>query len=526
MKKVLSVVTVALLFLLVSCTSTPQSNARAYITSITERSIEASFRVEVKDPDKELDTRDFKVRIQKQGEDYKEQLVSLDQGQVKTVSFEGLSNETKYHITVLGTKNNKDIELYFKENAITTKKQGDYKNDPIPVTTKEEFTKMDYQKHYVLKNDIDFQDSSITPLFNSGSPFRGSFDGGNFTLKNIKLTNENDVYKSYLSIFGYVSNATIENLKVDNIHIDNVEKPYIGIHYVSILVSKVANNDFVMNNVEISNSSIKVVHNLNQSTTNRNLYVGLAGASVQGTFSNITINNSKIDVTQNGVNGTATGEQQATTGTYIGGALGLVEQDKGKGIEKITVTDTEINLNVDQDKQALSKGLVYVGGIFGSYRSDRNTQELVTNASITINHNKHEETPDEKLDTLYVGGIAGSMIKSRLNNVVYSGNIILSVSDTLNRVYASLISGTATTSSTKLLASGTILLTTTNGTQNASTFEIYPYTWVNKLLEVKVLSTAQITIDSNVIDLSNYEVITNVNDLIDSQFVISNYKAN
>ena len=111
----------------------------------------------------------------------------------------------------------------------------------------------------------------------------------------------------------------------------------------------------------------------------------------------------------------------STAGTYIGGIAGLIEQDKGVSTSKLAVIDTEINVNVNQDKKSLGSGLLYVGGIFGANRSDKNLSELVSNAVITIDYKKHADTEAEKLDKIYVGGIMGSLLKAQISNVYYYG---------------------------------------------------------------------------------------------------------
>ncbi|MFA7417212.1 MAG: hypothetical protein WCZ19_01590 [Acholeplasma sp.] len=521
MKKFLSIVALALLLVLVGCTSNVRSNARAYVTSITAKSTEVSFKVELRDPDSELDSRTVTVRLKTAGNADVDLPLELSISQPsRTITFEDLKMDASYDVYVFGMKDDKQLQLYFNSNVFNTLKAGDEQSNPIVVTTTEEFLAMDSKKHYALGNDLDFDNESITPLFTSGTPFSGSFDGKDFTIKNINITAADDVYKSYLSVFGYASRSTIQNLKLDNVHIDNAEKPYIGIHYVGLVVSKVSNNAFILENIEITNSSITIEHNINQSVTNRNLYVGLVGGSVQGTLRNITVEGSTLNVSQNAVNGIYAGAQAATAGTYVGGAFGLVEQDKGTGIEKLAVIDSNVNFEVTQDKAGLGTGLSYVGGIFGAYRSDRNTSEVYTNAIISVTHNKHANTASDKLDTLYVGGIVGSIIKSRLNNAFFNGRIEIEASDPLNRVHTSLIAGGATTSSNMLLAGGLITVTTTSGSQVAVLSEVYPYNWANKTTEVKVLASASVEYDDAMIDLSNFDVVENVSDHITSTFIL------
>lgn len=521
MKKVLSIVAIAFSLILAACTPPARSNARAYVTSIAARSNQVTFRVEVRDPDSELDNRNVTVRVSTPGEADIDLPLELSISRPnRSITFEGLKSGSAYDVYVFGQKGGQQVQLYFTTRVFTTLSVGDEESNPIIITTTEAFLNMDSRKHYALGNDLDFEDASFAPLFTSGTPFNGSFDGRDFTIRNINIADEAHIYRSYLSIFGYASRSTIKNLKLDNVHVDNTARPFIGIHYVALIVSKISNNAFVLENIEVSNSSVTVSHNINQSVTNRNLYVGLVGSSMQGTLRNITIKDSEVNVTQNAVNGVYAGAQAATAGTYIGGAFGLIEQDRGIGIEKLAVIDTEVNYTVVQDKASLGTGIAFVGGIFGAYRSDRNTAELYSNATVTVLHTRHEETASDKLDTIFVGGIVGSMIKSRLSNVFYNGQIVMNATHALNRVHTSLIAGQATTSASNLLAGGSIVVSTTDGTQVAQNSEVYPYNWSNKFMNVLVLGNPSITIDGTLIDLSQFSVAPTVESQITSEFIL------
>src|SRR5690606_30695400 len=260
------------------------------------------------------------------------------------------------------------FQLYRTNTAFETLAQGDTQEDPLFISTPEKFQALgdkdsgNHKRHFKLTADLDFEGAEFTPLFTSGTPFTGSVDGDGHTIKNLKITVKANVNRSYLSIFGYASRATIKNINFENILIDNNEQPYTGIHYVGVVVSKVSNNDFVMENITIDNASITIRHNINQSALNRNLYAGLVGGSLQGKLANITVTNSELNITQNAVNGTYKGNDAATAGTYVGGIAGLIEQDKGISINKLAVIDSTIDVYVNQDKKALGGGLVFVGG--------------------------------------------------------------------------------------------------------------------------------------------------------------------
>lgn len=66
-----------------------------------------------------------------------------------------------------------------------------------------------------LDRDIDLKDFEWTPIGKNSNPFKGSFDGNNKTIKNLKISN--DKYTSFVEsdgLFGMTYNATIEKLTV------------------------------------------------------------------------------------------------------------------------------------------------------------------------------------------------------------------------------------------------------------------------------------------------------------------------
>src|SRR5690554_259117 len=199
MKKVLSIVVLACLFVLVGCTTNTKSNARAYVTSIAAKSTSVSFKVEVRDPDSELDSNDFVVRLSATGTSDVEQALALTtQNRTKTMTFEDLVEDTEYAVYVIGKINSKDVELYASQKVFKTLKQGDEAENPIMIETTEQFLNMDAKKHYALANDLDFENASFGPLFKAGTPFNGSFDGREFTIKNINVTERSEEHTSEL----------------------------------------------------------------------------------------------------------------------------------------------------------------------------------------------------------------------------------------------------------------------------------------------------------------------------------------
>ena len=64
-------------------------------------------------------------------------------------------------------------------------------------------------KTVTLTGDIDLTDAVWMPIGNNSNPFKGTFDGGEKTVKNL-----NPKGNTYCGLFGYVSGGTVENLSI------------------------------------------------------------------------------------------------------------------------------------------------------------------------------------------------------------------------------------------------------------------------------------------------------------------------
>ncbi len=584
MKKLLSLMILAVVTLLSACNPTEElkfNNARVTVTSYSTTTNSVTFKATLADPEDELDELVLKVVVSSET-DNDEQLVPVSKNQIKTITFENLERETTYLVEIFAEKDGNELRLYTNEaSKVTTLAQGDTSADPLEVSTVAEFKAMNNKKYYVQTANLDFEGESMNPLFTSGTPFTGGYDGAGFTISNININDSTHVNRSYLSIFGYVSKSYIKNVTFDNVHIDNTARPYSGIQYVGLVVSKVSNNEFLMENVSITNSSITFQHNVasfdsgsvipveeptspvsgsrwfdestdllythdgtnwNEGvaipttkpqipaagdqwfdkdtdrlhkatrTINRNLYLGLVGGSLQGSLNNITVDGSSIDLTQRGINGAYSGSDVATSGSYVGGLFGLIEQDKGFNIKQLSVTDTTINVNIGQDIKGLGEGSLYVGGLIGAYRSDLALNEVISRAHINVNYVKHAETESTKQDTVYVAGLVGVLTKANINDAIYSGDINVQLSNPIKKVYLGQITAYATKSGQRLVVGGTLVMATTTDVQVG--YLAAPYNYVSLTgawlpsVHVRYLNATSLTTEGVVFDLAGYSEIT------------------
>lgn len=90
--------------------------------------------------------------------------------------------------------------------------------------------------------------SSIADVAYSGYRFKGSFDGQNFKIYNLKITTflDGDVAEG-VGLFGHISGATIENVKINTANV-------IGNHFVGALVGHATGS--TINNCSVENVSV------------------------------------------------------------------------------------------------------------------------------------------------------------------------------------------------------------------------------------------------------------------------------
>ena len=134
---------------------------------------------------------------------------------------------------------------------------------------------------YKLVNDIDLSAfANWTPIGTEtqGHFFGGHFDGDNHSISNLKITGG-----SYIGLFGYVTNATIENIKLVNANVSGVER-------VGALIGQIVANATVKN-CSVDSNSVVVGSSSNTA--------GLIGTAINGDNIQLIslINNAKVENT-------------------------------------------------------------------------------------------------------------------------------------------------------------------------------------------------------------------------------------
>lgn len=111
-------------------------------------------------------------------------------------------------------------------------------------------------KTVILANDIDLENRVWTPIGQTGitkAQFKGTFDGQNYTIKNLTIDSSAQTGKHYSSgLFGWAeSGATIQNVKIDEANVK-------GNHNVAVIVGYMYSGKII--NCHVSNATVVCNH--------------------------------------------------------------------------------------------------------------------------------------------------------------------------------------------------------------------------------------------------------------------------
>lgn len=194
--------------------------------------------------------------------------------------------------------------------------------DPYVISNAEQFkliatTKDGMNKHYILINDIDFEDVSFAPIGNEDKPFNGSLDGNGYSIKNLNVSAD-----EYVGLFGYVGlYGEIENLNVEKstftVNSKNVEQVYAG--------AIAAVNEGIIWNCYVVNSSIIVTETSDLLNKHLSAYAGgIVGFSV-GDINYCKLDASKIVASLVRDYGNE-GDGKNSTDVYAGGIAAAIAE--------------------------------------------------------------------------------------------------------------------------------------------------------------------------------------------------------
>ena len=246
-----------------------------------------------------------------------------------------------------------------------------------------------------LSNDIDLsqatpgtlsvrgeQVSNWTPIGTSAQPFKGTFDGRGYTIKNLVIDGGSN---SNIGLFGFTTDGEIKNLTIENAKVSG--RLNVGVVAGTPYTSKYTNIT-VKGHVEVNGMA----------------YVGaVGGKNAYANWTNITVNVDETSyVHANSVeNGTA-------YRTYVGGVVGF----NGEGGHKFSNITSNINV----------KGSTCdVGGLFGIAHYNNKFENCVCTGNVLL-YATDEESAGE------CGGIAGVWHNENgttvtLTNCSYTGTV-------------------------------------------------------------------------------------------------------
>lgn len=215
MKKVVSFLLLALCFTLVVVTTlglifnlTPNNVAVVRTTSGVIR-LELTAPVTLDDNTKEKLA--IKIKITSTGETG--ELGNSVRVTPKDVMFNYLVNDNEYYFKAIGNSLNTINEHVYRATASssTIKTPKDWNTFVENVSLNTVYSTV------CLESDLDFNGAFINTVgyggTTPGTPFKGTFDGKNHTIKN--FTMGKGIYSGTVGLFGQTENATIKNLNVE-----------------------------------------------------------------------------------------------------------------------------------------------------------------------------------------------------------------------------------------------------------------------------------------------------------------------
>ena len=251
----------------------------------------------------------------------------------------------------------------------------------------------DYKDKYVkLGADIDMSTSTLafTPVGTSEeTPFRGSFDGANYTVKNLKIAVGAE---NYQGLFGYADSvSSISNLKMLDANIST------GGNYTGTVAGWCSGT---MTNITVEGSVIKASN--------------YCAAGVVGYFNGPKLENCVFTGTITGA-----GENAGIVGSIAGQAVGSHLQAHGS----ITVTSLP------------STTWKSIGGIAGTALPGKDCQALITDCYSDMQLTSKVPSP-------YVGGVVGSILGATVQRSFNAGPIS-AVSETSGTTTKGAVGGVA-----------------------------------------------------------------------------------
>ena len=425
---------IAGLFVLASCGNRSGVSATmTYIATTSKIKITATFKENDKLRNGDATPSIKEYSVDEKGEkSFKEtKTLTFSSGAYTTssIEFSGLEKSANYYYVLYVKYNSKDEEIATLEAK--TASEGDSDDTAIEITTVAQFNAIgdDVSAHYILKNDLDFENKDVNTTLSSstGQRFTGVFDGGGHTIKNYTLPNKADI-----GLFNYTDGATIKNLNIDTVVADfGSENKNKSSSRIGALIGQAENT--IVSNVSVNNVNIS----LNCGSSAEISVGGVIGFGTSCSFDSVSSSAVLIDFTSTRKNinaGLFAGcikEKGAVTKTIEG------EEDVYYVADKCSASGT-INAALNY---STTEGYTNLGGFVGDLSSLSAVHDSYSDANIFVTK-KHTATNTKFY--LRVGGFVG------YSNTI--NKIIKSLAYANIQVYAAAKAPTSTNGNAKVIS--------------------------------------------------------------------------
>ncbi len=270
-------------------------------------------------------------------------------------------------------------------------------SDPYQISTPEQLNAINnnLSANYILINDIDLSSwGEWIPIGGEYNPFCGTFDGNNFSVKNMNICTPS----TYIGLFSNIENSTVKDLIMENITINTEGSEYIG------GIAAYASGDINLINCKVNGNFLS--HN------GDDIHIGgmigrFSSNSIYDSFNNFNyIDDIIIQNCENNSDITITNSHHI----YSGGLLGE------SSAHKITIYNSKNNGRIIISKLSSNvSGRVASGGLLGNSLTDEGLLEnCANNGEINI----------ESDDISTAGGLIGNADgKNSVRNCKNTGNV-------------------------------------------------------------------------------------------------------
>ena len=298
-----------------------------------------------------------------------------------------------------------------------------------------------------LLADIDLIGENWSPIGTEASNFKGIFDGGNHTIKNLNIVEtEAKEGKAYIGLFGYANNATIKKLTFENV---NINIACLDIDHSQGHIGAVAGSLEGTSTIEdvTVKGDIKV-----EATVEANGASRVAVVAGGNSYGNVTMKNVRVEANEysylkaNNNVGALAGQLQGkavfidcysnidVTGTkfFAGGLIGIAAGD-----HTFTNCHTEGDVTITAGREGRANDQYRVGGIAGGWADGKTKVCTLTGCSYTgtVSGTNADGSVAEPLDYAGYVGRGYTLANCAGSKVIINGVEYVQASNSVYGIY-------------------------------------------------------------------------------------------